>query len=63
MPELQTNLPALGMNGLNHFFPALHLAECVNTRGSDIALTLLADLRGLGNDEPSLGTLGVIGSH
>lgn len=61
MPQLQENLPALGVYGIGHLAPSLYLSRCVNTWRVLIALPLLGDLRGFGNQQPRTGPLAVIG--
>ena len=60
MPELQCHPPALGMHGLYHLFPARFLGVGVNAGRQGVALALTRHLGGLGHDETSRGTLGVI---
>ncbi len=57
MPQLQEDPATLGMDGVRHGTPALDLLGGVDPRRPGIALALLRDLGGLGNDQCRRGTL------
>ncbi len=48
------------MNRLGDFLPTFHLRRRVDARRPDIALSLLRNLRGLGDDEARRGALAII---
>ena len=62
MPQLQENSPALCVDGIGDLAPSINLRLRVNPGGILIALSLLRDLRGFGNQQARAGSLAVIGS-
>jgi hypothetical protein len=61
MPELGEDLAAGRMNGIGDALPAGQLLRGVNSRRTDVADALRADLRPFGNDQPGRGALCIIG--
>ena len=63
MPELDHDLATGGMDCVRDVFPGGHLCVVPDARDVDIALALVADRRGLGDDQPGAGALRVVGAH
>ena len=61
VPQLHENAPARLVHRARRLAPALDLGLAVEAGRPDVALPLLADLRGLGDDQPGAGALTVIG--
>ena len=60
MPQLHRDAPALGMHGVGDPPPAGDLLGVVDAGRVEIALTLGADLRRLGDDQPGARALPVV---
>ncbi|OIQ70943.1 hypothetical protein GALL_474430 [mine drainage metagenome] len=60
VPELHRHPSACGMNRAGHGLPAVFLRVGVDAGGERIALTLAADLCGLGDDQPCARALHVV---
>lgn len=63
MPQLDDHPAAGCMNRIGDYFPCRDLRFAPDSRHIDIALPLVADCSGLGDDQPRAGALGVIGCH
>ena len=57
LEQCRIDFATFRMDSLCHFLPAFHLGRGVNAGRIDIALSLLADLCGLGDDEPGTRAL------
>ena len=67
VPELHKDAPTCGMHGVGDGFPGLDLRLAPDARNIGVALGLVADGRGLTNDECGalvrVGALGVVACH
>ena len=61
MPELHHNLAALRMHGFGHFLPAVELFGAVQTGYIRVALGLVADGGGFGDQQTGAGALRIVG--
>ena len=60
MPKLEEDFAAGRMDGGSDFSPAFDLSRAINSRGPHIALALLRNLRGFGDDQSGGGALAII---
>ena len=67
VPQLHDDLAALGVHGVGHLFPGGDLLGAPDARHVGVALALVADGGGLGDDQPGpggrVGALAVVGRH
>ena len=61
MPELHDDLAARVVDCVGHFLPAGQLLRRIEAGNIGIALSLMADGRGFGHDQPGRGALSVVG--
>ncbi|MCY1441904.1 hypothetical protein D9M71_582430 [compost metagenome] len=61
MPQLQENSSAFCVDGIGDLAPAINLRLRVDTGRILVALSLLRDLRGFGDQQACRGSLAVIG--
>ena len=63
MPELHHNFAALVMHRFGDMLPAVKLLGAIQAGHIGIALALVADGGGFGNQQPGRGALGIVLSH
>ena len=61
VPQLHYDLAAVSMHRVGHFLPCAQLLGAVEARNVGVALALLADRSGFGDEQASAGTLRVVG--
>ncbi|MNS79694.1 hypothetical protein D3C72_1133550 [compost metagenome] len=61
VPQLHDDLAALGVHGVGHALPAFELFGAVEAGHVGVALALVADGGGFGDEQAGAGALGVVG--
>ena len=63
VPQLANDAPASGVNGVGDPAPPAQGVQAVEAGHIRVALALLADGRGLADEQAGTGTLGVVGGY